>query len=299
MNYIRRAVALGSFDGLHKGHKAVLACALSYGERGLVPCALLFASHPLLTLTGCAPEEILQSSVRDRLLYGMGGEEKFIDFTEVCAMSPDEFFEEILVKRLSAGAVCCGENYRFGSGGAGGVKELKALCEKNGVSLTVAPTVMFVGEPVSSTRIRFAVKQGDIPLANAMLGRPFCYEAVVKHGYRRGHLIGAPTINQYFDSGFIVPETGVYASSVVLGGREYAGVTNIGRRPSFENEDLRSETCILGFDGDLYGECVQVNLFEYIRGEIKFPDMDRLKAQISLDAEKAISIFDNRGDFDV
>ena len=299
MNEKKRAVALGSFDGLHKGHKSVLACALSYGERGLVPCALLFASHPLLSLTGSAPEEILQPALRDRMLADMGIEEKFTGFEKIRDMSPAEFFDTILINELSAGAVCCGANYRFGKGGSGDVETLKALCDSRGIPLTVADTVMHEGLPVSSTRIRSAIREGDIPLANAMLGRAFGYEAVVKHGHRRGHLIGAPTINQYFDSGFIVPKKGVYASAVTYGSSEYAGVTNIGLRPSFENEDLRSETCILGFDGDLYGESVQVSLLEYLREEMKFPDIELLKAQIAKDAEKAALIFEKRGDSDV
>ena len=295
----KRAVALGSFDGLHKGHKAVLACALSYGERGLVPCALLFASHPLLSLTGKAPEEILQPAVRDRILSAVGVEEKFADFREVRNMSPSEFFEEILLGELDAGALCCGENYRFGARGSGDVAALGELCEKHGIPLSVAETVTQGGEPVSSTRIRNAIKEGNISLANEMLGRPFGYEALVRHGYRRGHLIGAPTINQYFDKGFIVPKLGVYASCVKLEGKRYTGVTNIGLRPSFEDDDLRSETCILGFDGDLYGEYVEVELLEYLREEKKFSDMEQLKAQIAKDAEKAALIFEKRGDFDV
>ena len=299
MDKTARAVALGSFDGMHKGHKAVIACALSYKERGLVPCALLFTSHPLLSLTGKAPQEILQPSLRDRLLEDMGVEEKFTEFENVKDMTPREFFTQILIDTLGAGALCCGEDYRFGKGGSGDVNTLKDLCGEYGVALTVAPTVMYLGQPVSSTRIRAAVMQGDIPAANDMLGRPFGYEAIVKHGHRRGHLIGAPTINQYFDGGFIVPKNGVYASSVIYGGTEYAGVTNIGLRPSFENEDLRSETCILGFDGDLYGENVQVNLFEYLRPEKPFPDIESLKAQIALDAKKSLKIFEKRGDGNV
>jgi len=291
MENIKTAVALGSFDGLHKGHKSVLACALSYGERGLVPCALLFASHPLLSLTGSAPEEILQPHIRSKMLADMGVEEKRIDFADVMNLTAEEFFESIILGKLNAGAVCCGENFRFGKGGKGDVALLKELCEKAGVEITVAPTVSCNGEPVSSTRIRKAIKEGDIKSANEMLGYEFGYEAVVKTGYRRGRLMGAPTINQYFDRGFIVPKNGVYACKVNIYGKNYAGVANIGLRPSFENEDLRSETCILGFDGDLYGEIIKVDLLEFLREEIKFPDIELLKEQIKKDAARAEEIF--------
>lgn len=292
----KTAVALGSFDGLHKGHMSVIACALSMKECGLVPLALLFDSHPMLALTGQAPPEILQSAERERLLTEMGVKFKYISFKEIMNLTCREFFEEILLKRLNAAAVCCGWNYRFGRGNEGGCRELSELSDEFGVELHISDHVDLGGEPISSSRIRLAVEQGDIPLANAMLGREFSYSAPVVSGYHRGHLLGAPTINQRFEPDFVRPRKGVYASFTTVGGVRHPSVTNIGLRPSFENEDFRSETCIIGFSGDLYGQVIKVSLLDFIRDEQKFGSVEALSAQITLDAARAKEIFEKRGD---
>ena len=265
-------------------------------ECGLVPLALLFDSHPMLALTGQAPPEILQSAERERLLTEMGVKFEYISFKEIMNLTCREFFEEILLKRLNAAAVCCGWNYRFGRGNEGGCRELSELSDEFGVELHISDHVDLGGEPISSSRIRLAVEQGDIPLANAMLGREFSYSAPVVSGYHRGHLLGAPTINQRFEPDFVRPRKGVYASFTTVGGVRYPSVTNIGLRPSFENEDFRSETCIIGFSGDLYGQVIKVSLLDFIRDEQKFGSVEALSAQIALDAARAKEIFEKRGD---
>lgn len=297
MTEIKTAVTLGSFDGLHKGHIAVIACAFEMQKKhGLLPLVLLFDRHPMLTISGKAPDMILQPSLRDELIARTGAGKRIVPFREVRDMSCREFFEKILIGKLNAGGVCCGWNYRFGRNNEGGIDELKALCEEFGVTLKITPPVDFNGSPVSSTRIRQAIESGDVALANAMLGREFRYKLTVVDGQHRGRLIGAPTINQRFEEGFVRPKKGVYASVTVVDGREYPSVTNIGLRPSFENEDFRSETCILGFSGNLYGQEIEVKLLEYLRDEIKFNSIDELSAQINADAEKSEEIFRNRGE---
>lgn len=287
----KTAVALGCFDGLHKGHISVITCALSFKERGFVPIVLLFDEHPLSVLTGNAPPELMQTEERNLLISNLGAQIKVISFKKIKDLSCREFVEEILIKELNAGAVCCGWNFRFGKNNSGGCAELEALCRENGAELKVSGHIDFDGQPVSSSRIRQAIADGDIPLANAMLGREFGYKYTVVSGNRRGHLMGAPTINQYFGENFIIPKIGVYASYTVVDGKKYPSVTNIGLRPSFENEDLRSETCIIGFSGNLYGKDIEVRLLEYLRGEVRFENSDKLREQIALDAEKAVAIF--------
>ncbi len=297
MTEMKTAVTLGSFDGLHKGHMKVIACAFEMQQKhGLLPLVLLFDNHPMLAVAGKAPDMILQPSLRDGLIAQTGAGKRTVSFREVRDMSCREFFEKILIEKLNAGGICCGWNYRFGKNNEGGTETLRMLCEEYGVLLTVTPPVDFGGMPVSSTRIRQAVESGDIPLANAMLGREFRYKNVVVNGQHRGRLIGAPTINQRFDDGFVKPRKGVYASVTVVEGTEYPSVTNIGLRPSFENEDFRSETCILGFSGNLYGQDIEVRLLGYLRDEIKFDSMEALSAQIHADAEKSQEIFRKRGE---
>ena len=292
----KTAVALGSFDGLHRGHMSVIACTADFKrECGLSPRVLLFDTHPMLVIKGSAPDRIMQDCLRDEILARSGIETEVIPFIYIKDMTCREFFEEILIKKLNAGAVCCGWNYRFGKGGEGDCETLSALCEEYGVMLKIVPHVDFEGEPISSTRIRKAVENGKIPLANAMLGREFRYKSTVVSGHQRGRLIGAPTINQHFDKNFVLPQKGVYASITVVEGKEYPSVTNIGLRPSFENEDFRSETCILGFAGDLYGQDIEVRLLEYLRDEIKFDSMEKLSAQIEKDAQKSKELFEERG----
>lgn len=292
----KTAVALGSFDGLHKGHMSVIACALSFKECGLTPLVMLFDSHPLKFLTGKAPAEILQPELRAEILKNRGVITEIISFDEIKNYSCREFFIKILLEKLNAGAVCCGHNYRFGVGGSGGIGELEKLCAEFGVELKISSEVMHGSSPVSSTRIRQAIENGDIPFANEMLGREFRYKYTVVSGDKRGRLMGAPTINQHFGKNFVIPKKGVYASVTVVDGQEYPSVTNIGLRPSFENTDLRSETCILGFSGDLYGRNIEVRLLQYLRGEMKFDSMEALGNRIREDAETSREIYKKRGE---
>ncbi len=291
---VKTALALGTFDGLHKGHKAVIACALSQKERGLIPAVPLFDSHPALTLRGVSPGIILQDDLRDEMIREAGAEVHIISFSEICGYTPEQFADEILIKRLNAGFVCCGENYSFGSGGSGNREILAALCRDRGIGFEAVPTVRFRGSPVSSSRIRSNIIRGNIREANRLLGYEFRYKSVVKSGFHRGRLLGAPTINQYFEENFCVPKAGVYASVTVIDGAEYPSVTNIGIRPTFENSDLRSETCIIGFDGNLYGQYLEVRLLDRLRGEVRFNSGEALSNQIAADAEQAKHIFAER-----
>lgn len=288
------AVALGTFDGLHKGHKAVIACTLSKKERGLIPLVMLFDSHPLLTLTGSSPAVILQEDLREERIREMGAGVEYVSFSEIYQLSPEEFFDKIIIGRLGAKFVCCGENYTFGKDGSGSCGLLASLCEARGIEFRAVPLVCSGAGPVSSSRIRDAIRNGNIKRANEMLGGEFAFRSVVKSGFHRGRLMGAPTINQYFPEGFCVPAFGVYATIAVIDGKEYPAVTNIGIRPTFEDNDLRSETCIIGFDGNLYGQNIEIRILERIRDEMRFNSAEALGNQIKRDAEFSARIFEKR-----
>ncbi len=286
----KRAIALGTFDGLHRGHMRVLDGVKSCGFQ---PSVLLFSEHPARLLCGSAPPKLVTEEKRDALLRAAGIAPLTIDFREIINLSPSAFFEEILVKRFQAGAIRCGENYTFGARRAGTPQTLCALCKKYGVALTVAETVHFDGAPVSSTRIRRALQNGEAEKAGAMLGRPFSYAFPVVHGDERGRMLQFPTINQFFPTDFIAPKYGVYASRVFVEGKYHAAVTNFGVRPTIGTETARSETCILGFSGDLYGQSPEVELLSYLRPEKKFGSLDALRAAIAKDSLRAEEIFAN------
>ena len=290
----KTALALGTFDGIHKGHKAVIACALSKKERGLIPLVMLFDTHPLLALTGTAPEKLLQDDLRIEMLENAGAKAKVFSFSEIKDFSPEEFLEKNVIKKLNAGFVCCGENYTFGKSGAGTCETLEKLCKKHGIGFECVPLVKYRNSPVNSSRVRKCIKSGNILEANRLLGYEFRYRSIVRSGFQRGRLLGAPTINQYFDEGFCIPKPGVYASLTVIDGREYPSVTNIGYRPTYENNDFRSETCIIGFDGNLYGQNLEVRLLDRIRDEIRFNSEQALSNQIQLDAAESRRIYRRR-----
>ena len=284
----RVLVALGTFDGLHLGHKKVLLSdTTEYDEK----IALMFTEHPQKTLSGDVPRELITATKRKQLLNQWGYMPRFIDFSEISNISPEEFIDEILIKNFNATALCCGFNYRFGKCAKGDVNLLKRLCAEREIKLTVCEEVDFEGLPVSSTRIRESIKKGDIRTANEMLGRYFSYDFEVVHGDARGRTLGSPTINQFFSENFAVAEYGVYASFTVINGKKYISVTNIGVRPTIEGgSEKRSETNIVGFSGDLYGQNIEVFLVEKLRGEMAFKSLDELSARISADREKATEI---------
>ncbi len=281
------AIALGTFDGLHRGHRAVITSAVSFAEKGLLPFVLLFDEHPQSALTGEAPIQLLSLSLKTAAIEKMGASIEIISFKEVRNMEPRDFIKEVLIKRLGAKALVCGENYRFGRNGAGDTATLAKLCEEFGLTLSIAQTVFYDGEAISSTRIRTAVENGDMRLAREMLGSPFAYDFEVVAGKKVGRTLGIPTINQLFPEGFAIPREGVYISETRFSGEKYRSVTNIGRGPTFGKNILRSETTIMGFTGDLYGQKVTVGLLEYLRPEKAFSTADLLRSQIARDIETA------------
>lgn len=286
------AVALGYFDGIHIGHQAVLNKALEKAEeKGLTPVVMLFDIHPRKLLTGRVPPILLSEERKRFLLKGMGFEVFEFGFREAMNYSPEEFEEKILLGQLNAKVVVCGYDYHYGKGGKGSPETLKnELTPKNIEVYSLSP--VYLGEEaVSSTKIRHLINDGEIERANYMLDDYFTYDFTVEKGDGIGHKLGFPTINQFFPEDFIIPKYGVYASRVKIDGRLYASVTNIGTRPTVSGENMRSETCIFDFDGDLYGRRVEVSLMKFLREEKKFPSLSELKEAVSKDITKAKEIY--------
>lgn len=285
---VPRAVALGVFDGVHIGHRAVISalCGIRFPENGpfLRACVLSLTNVPK---TGVR----LTDEQEERQLCGTLGVDEWLalPFERVRDLSPAAFVEDILHRTLHAKVVCCGYNYRFGNQGCGDAALLEALCEPLGIRVMVIPAVSVEGQAVSATRIRAALEQGDPAAAGRLLGRPFTVRQPVAHGNRLGHTLGFPTINQPFTEGCVVPRFGVYASLVVIDGRQHFAVTNVGIHPTVGGiSHPQAETWIEGFDGELYGRSVAVQLIRFLREERRFDSLDELKQQIRQDRQQAL-----------
>ena len=274
------ALALGSFDGLHRGHMAVIRAATQWQWE---PGAFTFPSSPAGGSGVVTPRD------KRKLLEAAGLKRVYsIPFAQVRDIEAEDFVRRILAGRCRAKALCCGEDFRFGRGAAGDVDLLSGLCRELGLELQVVPPVLEGGEKVSSTRIRAAVEAGDIPLAGRLLGRPFGFSLEVIHGnHIGGSLLGTPTINQAIPEGFVLPRFGVYASWCRVGGEYFYGVTNVGVKPTVGSDKVLAETWMPDFSGDLYGKRVRVFLLEFLRPERKFDSMEALKEAIHQNGRQA------------
>ncbi len=278
------SLALGAFDGLHRGHMAVIrrACAPGEGGRRLQPGVFTFSRSP------AGDSAVLTGRDKERLLEDAGVEVLYsLEFSQVKDWEAEAFVEQVLFETCAARRLCCGEDFRFGRGARGDTALLQTLCDRRGVELTVVPPVKEGGEKVSSTRIRAAVEAGDISLANRLLGRPFGFSLEVIHGNHIGTGLGTPTINQAIPEGFVLPRFGVYASWCRVGGEYFYGVTNVGVKPTVGSDRVLAETWMPEFQGDLYGKRVRVFLLEFLRPEKKFGSLEELKAAIQTNGEQA------------
>lgn len=272
------AAALGSFDGLHLGHRQVIGNTLS--APGLRPAVITFQQNPSVSLQKKPVPLLTTNEQKLALLEEMGVEVVYLlSFDRIRDMEPEDFVEA-LYRVCRVRALSCGFNFRFGKNGRGDAGLLKELCREKGISLSVTPPVSVAGETVSSTRIRACLEQGDVQQAGQLLGRPFGYDFEVTHGRQLGRTWGTPTINQPFPAGYVLPRFGVYASLVEVEGQKYYGVTNIGVKPTVGSDCALSETWIPEFSGDLYGKKVPVELLDFIRPERKFDSLDQLKNEI-------------------
>lgn len=289
------AAALGYFDGVHLGHRAVLKETLAIScRRGLIPAAFTFTGEPpKLWERGGENGNLLQTpETRLELIKSLGIKSVCCPaFADICELSAEDFVAEILVKQMNAAAVVCGGDFRFGKNGVGDCDKLKEICKRYDISVSIVPAVEIDGEAVSSSVIRRQLRAGEAEKAAAFLGGAWFAELPVVHGKQLGRTLDAPTINQIPSKNMIVPKFGVYAGRVILNEKSYAAVANIGVKPTVDKDSKTPifETHILGFDGDLYGRTVKVEFLRYLREERKFADLGELKSQISTDKERVLS----------
>lgn len=278
----KSAVALGLFDGVHLGHRAVLKLAV---DSGLVPSVFTFSPEAVAGKSSAG--YIYNKEEKDRLLAGCGIEQIYsVDFSDVCGLSGEEFVKSILIDSLNAGFVCCGNNFRFGKNASCGVNELREMGGKYGFEVHIADDVIYEGEAVSSTAVRNMLLNGDTARACQFLGNPYTVSSEVVHGAELGRTIGFPTINQVFSKGQLVAKYGVYASRVCIDGCYYRAMTNIGMKPTVNYGGMPlAETHIIDFSGDLYGRNIDTEIMEFVRPEQKFASVDELRRQIAEDME--------------
>ncbi len=289
-------VALGNFDGVHLGHQVVVRRAVEEARsRGMRAVAVTFDPHPRAVLRpGSEPKLLTVLEVREELLLGCGVDEvRVLRFDlELSKKSPGDFVREVLVGELGAGVVVVGENFRFGYKASGDVKDLDRHMRDAGGEAYAVPTYVLgeaagSGEAINSTRIRMLLHDGEAREAARLLGRPYSLRGVVVEGDKRGHALGFPTANVLPGSVALVPGRGVYAGHVRVGEERYGACTNVGVAPTFERRESRVEAYLLNYEGDLYGEVIDVTFEERLRPEKQFSGVYELKEQIARDVAEA------------
>ena len=287
----KSAVALGLFDGVHLGHRAVLDLALEQKKNGLTPTVFTFSPSAVLRKTSGHDGYIYNHIHKYNILteYGFSGNIYSAEFEKVCGLTGEEFAENILENYFNAEIVCCGNDFRFGKNASCNVEDLRRFGKKYGFEVHTADNVKIDGITVSSGEIRQLILNGKIEKANRLLGMPYRVSGNVVHGNEIGRTINFPTINQEYSDGQLVPEYGVYKTVTDVDGVKYKSITNVGVKPTIRGERKPlAETHILNFSGDLYNKYIEVEFCRFIRPEMKFPSVEELKNQISKD----ISIYD-------
>ncbi len=284
--------AVGNFDGLHLGHRALFATLAARKKAcGGKTAALTFAPHPLELITGQAPPLLTAETLKNELLLEYFGVDKVITipFTqEVMNSDPRRFVEEVVAEQVHATELVVGYNFTFAKDGAGNAGMLKELCAERGIGVTVVDEVSGRYGAISSTHIREKLDEGDLDAVNDMLGYWFVTEGVVEKGNQIGRTIGFPTANFRLEPGQAMPPKGVYAVRVQYDGHTYGGVANFGFKPTIGGEvSPLMEACLFDAELDLYGEKIRVWLGRFLRPEKKFADVEELKREIAKNCREA------------
>jgi riboflavin kinase/FMN adenylyltransferase len=280
-------LAIGIFDGVHRGHQALIAEARADAEAaGGTAVVMTFEPHPMMFFQRSGAPLRLSSPRHKEVLLARAGVTHVLVVPfdgPRAAQGPEDFVEELRGACRPLGGICVGAEWRFGRGRSGDVALLERLGSDQGFAVDGISAVVSGGEPISSTAIRQAVARGDLPFAEGALGRPYSVLGPVVEGRREGRKLGFPTANIDTD-GFQLPPDGVYEASVRCEGGRWRGVVNLGVRPTFADSSGRVlEVHLLGFDGDLYGRELEVEFLRFLRGERRFPSRDELQAQIARD----------------
>jgi riboflavin kinase/FMN adenylyltransferase len=294
-------VTVGTFDGLHRGHKTIIGTVVRLAnERGARSVVITFDPHPREVVASSRGPVALLTTLDERLdaMDGLGVSAVYIvRFTpELSRLDAREFYQNEVVGTVGVQEVVIGHDHKFGRDRAAGERELEALGRELGFQVTVVPPLSVLEAPVSSTRIRRALADGDVALAATLLGYPYTLQGTVIPGDHRGAQLGFPTANlEATTGGKVFPGRGVYAVETTARGRTYGGMMNIGIRPTLtDGIRVTHEVHLFGFEGELYGETITVRFHERLRQERRFPSVGELLAQLNRDREAAQILLKNR-----
>jgi riboflavin kinase/FMN adenylyltransferase len=292
-------LTLGVFDGLHLGHQLVMRTVLERAHAvGAVPTVITFDPHPRAVLHPESAPPLLQTFDQKIEAFGVLGIEQVIvirfnrAFAEIEA---EDFLRDVVGERLQAREVYLGRGFAFGRGRRGNIELLKEVSERLGFRAEEVAEVRLRGQRISSSTIRRLLAEGRVNLARRMLGRPYGVEGRVVHGEERGRTIGFPTANLH-PQNRVIPRSGVYVTATLIEGAWRRSVTNVGTRPTFEEDaEPTVETYVLNWAGNLYGDVVRVRFLHRLREERKFASVLELKKQIEFDRRRAESYFERGG----
>jgi riboflavin kinase/FMN adenylyltransferase len=288
---IRSAVAVGNFDGVHRGHQALVAAAVARArETGGAAVVLTFDPHPARVLRPQAAPSALTTLAQKQELVSALGIDRLVALafdSRLAALSPEAFAQEVLEGALGARHVVVGESFRFGHTRLGDARTLEALGGRHGFDVQVVPPVLHGGREISSSRVREALGAGDVREAEELLGRPYALDGNVVRGEGRGRKLGIPTANLGAEDQ-LLPARGVYAGRCRVSGGEWRpAVVNVGERPTFDGKGLVVEAHLIDFAGELYDARVRLAFHARLRGEERFPSAQALVERIRADIRAA------------
>jgi riboflavin kinase / FMN adenylyltransferase len=299
-NILRPTVlTLGVFDGLHLGHQQIMQTVVERAKAvDAVATAITFDPHPRAVLHPETAPPLLQTLDQRLAAFEVLGIEQAIVIRfnkDFAAQEAEDFLRNVIYERLQAKEVYLGKGFEFGKNRKGNIELLRKISAELGFFADEVPEVRLRGRRISSSRIRELLREGKVNLARRMLGRPYGIEGQIVRGVQRGRTIGFPTANLR-PVNRVVPKFGVYATATLINGEWRRSITNVGVRPTFENEAEPSiESYIFDFDGDLYGDVLRVRFLHRIRDERKFSGIDELKSQIQKDTRRALLYFKRQG----
>lgn len=290
----KTAIAIGKFDGIHRGHKALFGYLEQAKKRGLKTAVFTFYPSPSAFFSGHEVKE-LTTDEEKRILFEQMGIDYLVEYPfcrKTADVEPDVYVKEFLLDKMNGSMIAAGWDVSFGKGGKGDHKLLEKLSEEYGFELVIIDKLKFGEREISSTYVREEILKGNMETAAQLLGEPFFVSGTVENGKKLGRRLGMPTANIYPSRDKLLPPNGVYFSKADFNGKTYQGVTNIGKRPTIEDGNRVSvETYLLDFEKEIYGETIKVELLHFRRPEQKFDNIEQLRIAVNANISEAKEYF--------